>query len=320
MTQVSVLVVTYNPDLRKLLTTLDAAISQKGVEFEIIVSDDGSPEGNRFAEVEAFFQKAGFSRYKLVENPVNMGTVQNCIRAIEAASGEYVFSTSPGDILFDETVLADFYAFVKKRRIQLCFGNAVHYSEDGGSVALTREYSFLEKPSVYQPGRPLPMVRAQFMQGNFVVGAAIMQERIATERWLRAAGETAVYMEDSTSNAYALAERVPLTYFDRNFVWYEDGTGVSTNGADVWTQRLRADWENTLMRLRHQYPRDPYIDLAYMDMKMPDTKIRKLCKLCKHPFAFLCGKLNGWISKPQKIRCTGEDLQRLEQMLSEVKR
>lgn len=319
MTQVSVLVVTYNPDLRKLLTTLDAAVSQKGVEFEIIVSDDGSPNGNHFAEVETYFQKVGFSRYKLVENTVNKGTVQNCISAIEAACGEYVFSTSPGDILFDDTVLADFYHFVKEKDSKLCFGNAVHYAEENGEAVLTAEYSFLKKPSIYKAGRPLPMIRAEFMQGNFVVGAAIMQERTATERWLRAASETAVYMEDSTTNAYALAEGVPLTYYDRNFVWYEDGTGVSTSGVDIWAQRLRADWENTLERLHCLYPRDAYIDLAYIDMKMSDTIKRKLYKLCKHPFAFMCGKLNGWISKPQKIRCAEIDRQRLNKMLFEVK-
>lgn len=319
MTQVSVLVVTYNPNLQKLLTTLDAVISQKGVAFEVIVSDDGSPEGNHFEEVKAYFQKVGFSQYRLVENPVNKGTVQNCISAIEAASGEYVFSTSPGDILFDDTVLADFYRFVKEKNCKLCFGNAVHYAEENGKAVLTAEYSFLKKPSIYKAGRPLPMICAEFMQGNFVVGAAIMQERISTERWLRAAGETAVYMEDSTSNAYALAEGVPLIHYDRNFVWYEDGTGVSTNGLDIWAQRLCADWENTLKRLHRLYPRNPYIDMAYMDMKMPETIRRKLCKLCKHPFAFVCGKLNDWISKPQKIYCTGKDLQRLEQMLFEVK-
>lgn len=318
MLQVSVLVVTYNPDLQKLLLTLQAAVAQKNVEFEIILSDDGSPEGNHFPEVEAYFKKVGFTRYTLVANPVNKGTVHNCISAIAAARGEYIFSTSPGDVLFDETVLADFYRFVKTKHVKLCFGNAVHYAFIDRKPKVTREYSFLENPSLYSHGKPLPLIRAQFMQGSFVVGAAIMQERISTERWFRETAETAIYMEDSTSNAYALAEKVPIVHFDRNFVWYEDGTGVSTSGSDVWAKRLDADWENTLNRLRRLYPKDPYIDLAYISLKMPDNRKRKLYKFFKHPFAFLCGKINQRISKPQKIRCTDEDLLRLEQLEQEV--
>lgn len=318
MIQVSILVVTYNPDLQKLLLTLRAAVAQKNVDFEIIISDDGSSENNHFNAVEAFFCEIGFTRYRMVSNLVNQGTVKNCISAIEAASGEYVFSTSPGDVLFDDTSLADFYCYVKKNGIKLCFGNAVHYSMINGKAMLTQEYSFLKKPSIYQHGTPLPMIRALFMQGNFVVGAAIMQERIATERWFRAAAETAVYMEDSTSTAYALTEKVPLIHYDRNFVWYEDGTGISTKGSDIWSQRIQEDWRKTVYRLRQLYPKDAYIDLAYMSLQLPDGKKRKLCKLIKHPFAVICGKLNNKLSTTQKIRCTPEDLQRLEHIYREV--
>ncbi len=318
MFQVSVLVVTYNPDLQKLLLTLQAAVTQKNVDFEIILSDDGSPEDNHFSEAENFFKKVGFTNYQLLENPVNMGTVKNCISAITVANGEYIFTTSPGDVLFDETALADFYRYVKENNIKLCFGNAVHYVFCDDKAKLTQEYSFLKKPSIYSKNKPLPMIRSMFMQGNFVVGAAIMQERIATERWFRAAAETAVYMEDSTSTAYALAEKVPLTYYNRNFVWYEDGTGVSTSGSNIWSQRLKADWKNTLDRLCQLYPRDPYIDLARITYNMPDTKMRKLYKMLKHPIAFLSGKLNDMISKPQPVYCSPEDIQRLESIYCEV--
>ena len=39
---VSIIVATYNPDLNKLMSTLLSIIIQKGIKFEIIVTDDGS--------------------------------------------------------------------------------------------------------------------------------------------------------------------------------------------------------------------------------------------------------------------------------------
>ena len=42
MTQISVIVLTYNPDNAKLRRTLAAAAAQQDVTMEVIISDDGS--------------------------------------------------------------------------------------------------------------------------------------------------------------------------------------------------------------------------------------------------------------------------------------
>ena len=131
MPQVSIVVLTYNPNPEKLRKTLEAAVSQRGVSVEIIVSDDGSAKKD-FGFLPEFFAQRGFADYKVIENPENKGTVYNCYSGVCAASGEYVFLTSPGDILFDENTMCRFYEFSAARNAQLCFGNAVRVS---GNIA-----------------------------------------------------------------------------------------------------------------------------------------------------------------------------------------
>ena len=50
--QISVVVLTYNPDSEKLLATLRSVICQQDVDYEVILSDDGSVD-NRFDLAEA---------------------------------------------------------------------------------------------------------------------------------------------------------------------------------------------------------------------------------------------------------------------------
>ncbi|MCC8174693.1 MAG: glycosyltransferase, partial [Odoribacter sp.] len=68
---VSALILTYNPNLQKLLMTLKSFLLQKGLLLQIVVSDDGSEE-NYFTEVERMFKKYNFTKYKLVKNEHNV--------------------------------------------------------------------------------------------------------------------------------------------------------------------------------------------------------------------------------------------------------
>ena len=133
MLQISIIVLTYNPNNEKLKQTLAAAIKQKNVCFEIIISDDGSANKD-YSFLPEFMKDNGFLQYTLLEHPENRGTVQSCLDAVETARGEFVFLTSPGDFLYDETALLDLYEFAKKNAAPLCFGNAVYYRADESGV------------------------------------------------------------------------------------------------------------------------------------------------------------------------------------------
>ena len=52
--QVSVILLSYNPDVNKLTRTIYGILEQREIDYEIIVSDDGSSD-KMFKEIERIF-------------------------------------------------------------------------------------------------------------------------------------------------------------------------------------------------------------------------------------------------------------------------
>ena len=124
---ISVIVATYNPDLNKLMSTLLSIIVQKGINFEIIVTDDGSQK-DYFKEVIVFFERNNFKNYSLIKNEINIGTVNNFYNALIISKGKYIFGISPGDMVYDENSLFSIFDFAEENKAKVCFGDAVYYS------------------------------------------------------------------------------------------------------------------------------------------------------------------------------------------------
>lgn len=309
MPQISVIVLTYHPDRDKLKRTLQAILRQTDVSFEIIISDDGSGD-NSLSDIEDFFREAKFSDYQLVENPVNKGTVRNCLSGLQAAQGEYVFLSSPGDMLFDPYVLRDFYRFAQEHSAKMCFGNAVFY-RDG---EITRRVGAPARPIFYKPGTPLSTVKTAFFCGDFVTGAVYFRQRQFAVSYITAIADTAVYMEDTTSTALALADDIPLLYYDRNMVWYEDGSGVSTAKSEKWERLLRQDIQRTLEVRKEFHRYDPYVDALLSNLAQTNRWKRILHRLFRHPIIFL-RSLICRASPVTVIHYTRQDLERLAQFL-----
>lgn len=313
MPQVSIIVLTYNPDTAKLRQTLKAAAAQRDVEFEIIISDDGSAQKD-FSFLPSFMESLGVKQYQLLDHIENRGTVQNCLSAVKAATGEYVFLTSPGDYLFDDCVLRDFYRFALERRIPLCFGNAVFYNAENGVPNITREFGTPACPQLYGPNATAAQVKTCFFGGNWIIGASYFRLRSLALKYLEKIADTSVYMEDTTSTAFALTAGEPLAYYDRNMVWYEDGTGVSTGSNSKWDRLLRQDLLRSFTKLKERYPADPYVDLAFRNASQTNRIKRIAGNLLHHPtilaqLAFLRK------TKKKPIVCTQADLQRLSALL-----
>ena len=61
----SVIIVTFNQNLGRILKTLDSILIQKDISFEIIICDDGS-ENCYEKELRSYFSSRGFGDYNLV--------------------------------------------------------------------------------------------------------------------------------------------------------------------------------------------------------------------------------------------------------------
>ena len=119
--KVSVLVLSYNSDIKKLYLTLQSIVKQTIDAFEIVVADDGSKENHKEELIE-YFKSCGFTNYKLVMNEENKGTVQNILSGLQYCEGEYVKPISGGDCLYDEDTLHKMYDFMKDNSLDYCHG------------------------------------------------------------------------------------------------------------------------------------------------------------------------------------------------------
>lgn len=314
MPEVSIIVATYNPDNQKLKATLAAACAQEDISFEIIITDDASKQKD-FSFLPEFFSMRGISDYKIIEHEENGGTVRNCLDGVYAANGKYVFITSPGDILYDKNVLKDFYCFAEENDASICFGNAVFYSNENGNVKLTRQYGSPLRPQLYSPNKAPKTKNAAFFGCDWIIGAAYFRKTTAAKKYFEQVLDVCRYTEDSSSTAFAMAEGVNVQYFDRNIVWYEDGTGISTAGKSKWDEILKNESIQTVKKLKGMFPNNPYVDILFCNLVIPDRLRRLLKKLLTHPV--LCIKIAAQkkLVKNKQIASTHSDLDRLKNLL-----
>lgn len=285
---VSIIILTYHPNWNKLVRTLGAILMQKAVNFEIVVADDGS-EQNYFEALEELFQKKGFSQFKLIKNNVNVGTVKNYLSALKAARGKYIFTTSPGDLLYDEYVIRDFYQFAMSTKSVICFGNAVYYSctEDGKEVMFyERECNHPAHPDMFDGRYSLKMEKTAFFFGNTILGATYFRERISALEYAEKISGVSKFVEDNTTSAWAFMDRKTCRYLKRNMIWYEFGTGISTCEDKIWAGRIQNDYDRLYKKLKEEYPYDPVLDAFYFDRRSKSKWKSLLYRALRHPIVF----------------------------------
>lgn len=314
--QVSIILLTYYPDPFQLRQSLIAAAQQTGVEFEIIVSDDGS-QTKDFSFIPALMQEYGIRNYRIIENEQNQGTVKNCLGAIRQAQGEYIFLTSPGDYLFDCNTMADFYQYAVTNNAKLVFGNAVYYRPGDPDPVLTRESSVVYAPHIYAPGVPTAAAKTHFYGDNWPIGAGYFRHRETVLPYFEAVSQHSVYVEDNTTTAYAMADGISLCHYDRNIVWYEDGTGVSTGASEKWRVRIAQDVRLSYEALQKKHPKNPYVDYAFHNAGIPERKKRLIYQLTHHPLIFLRHQLGKRTARPVPVRCSAQDLAYLKNLCND---
>ena len=286
---------------------MHSALCQSGIDFEIIIADDGSEEDCR-EKIENFFQEMAWERYLFVKSEKNQGTVKNILNALDFVSGEYIYLTSPGDLLYDAYVMRDFYAFAKEKQCDICFGNAVYYKPgEGKVVSVIREPARI---SLYH--RDVSRMRKQL--GIFcdsILGASFFRTKEAAEKYIGGIAHVSKYVEDYTSTCYAVLDGADICHYDRTMLFYEYETGISASKDTVWQERLELDYMGVFRFLREKYPGNPVLDWAYLYKKCKCLWLGRLYKICKHPWVFV----NACINKSYlvvKSDCTKELQKKLD--------
>jgi len=172
--RVSVALLTYNHE-RYVAQAIESVLAQRGVELELIISEDRSTDGTRAIVDEYAARHPDVVR--VVSDTHNVGMTRAFARGIEAATGRYV-ALLDGD---------DYWTSPDKLRIQaeyldahpecaICFHNVTVAYEDGSVAA--HPFHSPEPPQYLSRPMPKPVsTLADVAPGNFMQTCSVMFRR-----------------------------------------------------------------------------------------------------------------------------------------------
>ena len=288
---VSVIVVTYNPDLEKYKRTILSILKQKQITVEIILCDDGS-KVSYLSDICCMIKKYSFSKYKVVENIENVGTVKNLYGGLEVAEGEYIYTISPGDYLYDENTLHDLYDFAKMDNKPIIFGDAIYYEAYNKGIKLADDIIDLPfNTKVFCSENSLKKQYLGFLLcGNYILGATFFRRRDVALKYISKILGICKYVEDTSSSAYALADNVQHFHYNKYVVWYECETGISNNKNEKWTSLLKKDYVACYELLKRDFQEKKYV-YNVASIKLMHSKKDKLVYLLKND----CWLIGYWL-------------------------
>lgn len=261
---ISVIVATYFPEKEKLMATLRSIILQKDCSFEIIIADDGS---DNFYEHDIcdYLDSVGVCDYQILAHAENQATVKNLLDGARNAKGKYIKTISPGDLLYDAYTLHNACAFMEKYGAKVAFGEMVFYTNEGNQLNIvhgklpcdSRLYEVYERPYNYRK-----VLKHQLVYSDFISGAADLYEREAFCAAMEEIQGTVLYAEDSAYQLFA-AKNVRIYKVPYKLVWYEYGTGISTNTESALFSRIDQDFYNFYQMMMQKYANTPYLKRAW---------------------------------------------------------
>lgn len=258
----TVLVVTYNANLYKLLLTLKSVINQVFDEFEIVICDDASQD-NHFKDIEEFFEKNNFKQYQLIVNKNNQGTVKNILSGLRYANGKYVKCIGAGDLLFNQNTLQDVYNYMESNSVDACFGLLYGYHLDADKHLTQIPYYHPFDIEAYRKDYMQERIlKNLILYSDNVCGAAICTTKDFYGKYLEMIKDYVIYEEDIFQVLSAL-QGEQLCLYDDYMIWYEIGEGISTRKHSEFAELLRQDVErfydflyqkhdNKYIKKRHQ--------------------------------------------------------------------
>lgn len=256
---ISVLVLTYHPQENALFSTLRSIVQQKDCDYEIIVCDDGSPDF--FEGAIRTFLDAHNCSYQILAHKENQGTVKNILDGVSLARGAYVKPISPGDYLYDDTTLRDMGLFMEQHQAKAAFGKMVFYSCEPAFSVKHLTHPIL--PGIYETEHydSEKAARQQLVYGDFICGASAVYETAAFRKALETICPGVRYAEDSVFQLFAL-ENTRIYALPRYMVWYEHGSGISTQKTTQAFNRIDWDFYNFYQLMAKNFPENPYVQQA----------------------------------------------------------
>lgn len=241
--KISFIVACYNPNLKKLLRTVNSIIYQTYKNIEIVISEDG---GNTeyFDTLKEYFSLNKFNDYFLNALDKNKGTVRNILEASNHITGYYVKLISPGDYLYDVRTLEEWVSYMDSNDIDISFGQVVPYYLSGDSVNVNDSYRVPINPDAYKYNNLdfYTLFIQYIIIGNRPNGSSFLLKTEIFKRYLLEISDKAKYCEDIIYR-HMIIDGLKIFYFDNKSIWYECNTGISNQKNSKWSSILSKDYE-----------------------------------------------------------------------------
>lgn len=234
---VSVLVCSFNPEIKKTLLTLKSLLLQKKIKIQIVIADDGSKDP-KVNEITDYFESEGFSDYMIVCNKNNSGTVKNIISGLKQCKYKWVKLLSPGDAIHGYYTLYNWAQFAEQHSAAMVMSNALYYLP-GQYIEYIKHKAFPQFPKTLNTSGILRK-RNFLLYGDKFLGAATLCNTILLLKYLTLLCDNVIYNED-TVYRLMIANNERTAYFDNDSILYEYSTGISTSGNSIWQDRLEKD-------------------------------------------------------------------------------
>ncbi len=229
---VSVVLLTYNPDLVKIMRTLKSIVLQEGVSYELIICDDGSVNTFR-NEIDSFLKKSNFDNYCWIEHEKNVGTVMNLLDGVRQSNGLYVKDIGQGDFFANQFVLKSLYNCAIHNDYKGLFSEAIHFVNEKESIRIVKERAFPQNVRQFRSNKQL--LKNYVKCNDFVNGATTFFERSVFLNYLEEISGKVKLLEDKIIKLMIMDD-IKLGFFKKATVFYETDSGVSTTNSDLRAQ------------------------------------------------------------------------------------
>lgn len=279
MKDISVILVTYNSSWEKTRRTIESILRQKQVDFEIVISDDGS-EITNYDKIEEFFREKKFEDYVLVQNDENVGTIKNDIRAVEHSNGKYIKAISPGDLLLGDNSLWILYKAIIASQKKWAFGRMICVSD-----SMKQEMESIAFHLGPQDIGPYEDDNTELIKHNYIYcGDKISVTTILIEKetwmsYLKKISNRLKYVEDYSYDLMINDGIIPI-YVPANVEIYEVGSGISTSNSDKWNRVLSEEkkiFYEEIFKVKRKKEDIEKIYLAEYREKWTGINVDKLC-------------------------------------------
>lgn len=217
--EATIIVMVYK-NLNQVIQTLDSIKKQTYSNYEVIVSDDGSPNYTQedFDKITEQY-KNEFTYFKLINNGINRGTVKHFNSLIKQAKGTIICPLSSGDQFYNENSLQEIM-------------NAFNQEDEliyTSKRMIKKENSIEYYPSLYQVSlldQSNHFFEYIMKYGNFVSGASTYYKKDIFDKY-GFFDEKYRLLEDYPFYAKLALNNEKIGYLDYPTIQYELG-GIST--------------------------------------------------------------------------------------------